>query len=119
MREAIEVFRKAGIRLERLERVPPQAIPWILSLPDGVFARVAASIIAIDPEARSSMWEDLQRGRETEIDHISGEVVALASAHGARAPINEAIVRLIKEAEAAKRSPALGAEALLERIELV
>lgn len=118
MREAIGVIKKAGIQLERLERVPPEAVPWILNLPDAVFSRVAASIIAIDPEARSSMWEDLNRGRETEIDYISGEVVALANAHGARAPINEAIVRLIKEAEAAKRSPALRAEELLARVEL-
>lgn len=116
VREALGVIKAAGIQLERLERVPPSAIPWILNLPDALFSRVAASLIAIDPEARSSMWEDVTRGRVTEIDHITGEVVALAKAHGVRAPINEAIVRLIKEAEVAKRSPGLGAEELLSRL---
>lgn len=116
MSEALSVIKKAGIKLERLEGVPPQAVPWLLRLPDALFTRVARSVIAIDPEARSSMWEDLTRGRVTEIDHINGEVVALARARGERAPINEAIVGLLKEAEAAKRSPKLGAAELGARL---
>ena len=32
----------------------------------------------IDPEARSSMWEDLQRGRATEIDYLQGVITAIA-----------------------------------------
>jgi 2-dehydropantoate 2-reductase len=28
----------------------------------------------IDPEARSSMWEDLQRRRRTEIDYLQGVI---------------------------------------------
>ncbi len=34
-------------------------------------------MLAIDPEARSSMWEDLTRGRPTEIDYLQGAVVAI------------------------------------------
>ena len=37
------------------------AIPRILRLPDWLFRRVARRMLAIDPQARSSMWEDLQR----------------------------------------------------------
>jgi 2-dehydropantoate 2-reductase len=118
MSEAIGILRRAGITLERLERVPPPAIPWILRLPDALFSRVASSIIAIDPQARSSMWEDLTLGRVTEIDYINGEVVALAQARGESAPVNAAIVGMIKEAEAAKRSPRLSAGGLLAQLGL-
>ena len=38
----------------------------------------------IDPEARSSMSEDLQRGRRTEIDYLQGVVVEIAGRHGLR-----------------------------------
>jgi hypothetical protein len=40
----------------------------LLRLPDAVFAMLLGSTMKIDPEARSSMWEDLQRRRRTEID---------------------------------------------------
>ena len=36
----------------------------------------------IDPQARSSMWEDLQRGRRTEIDYLQGVIIELATGTG-------------------------------------
>jgi len=56
-------------------------------------------MLRIDPEARSSMWEDLQAGRRTEIDYLNGAVVTLARASGRPAPANERIVELIRRAE--------------------
>ena len=56
-------------------------------------------MLKIDAEARSSMWEDLQAGRRTEIDYINGAVVALATQHGLEAPINRKIIELIQAAE--------------------
>jgi 2-dehydropantoate 2-reductase len=62
----------------------------------------------IDPEARSSMWEDLQRGRRTEIDYLQGVIVSIAERRGLAAPLSKRIVALIKRAEAeAKGSPGL------------
>jgi 2-dehydropantoate 2-reductase len=59
-------------------------------------------MLAIDPEARSSMWEDLERRRPTEIDHLQGAILRLATKTGVRVPLTERIVRLVKEAEAAR-----------------
>ena len=111
--EALGVLEAAGIRPVRIEGVAPAMIPRILRLPDWLFRRVAARLLAVDPEARSSMWEDLTRGRPTEIDYLQGAVLALARRHDVRAPATEAIVRLVKQAETAKAgSPGLGADAL-------
>jgi 2-dehydropantoate 2-reductase len=99
VREAVELLGAAQQELPRLGTLPPQWIWRLLLLPDPIFRRVAKQVVAIDPTARSSMWDDLEAKRTTEIDYIQGEIVALAERLGRRAPINRALVRLVKEAE--------------------
>ncbi len=72
----------------------------MLELPDRVFRLLAARAVAIDPQARSSMWDDLEAKRPTEIDQLQGEVVALAQRLGRAAPVNSALVGLVRAAEA-------------------
>ena len=111
MREALAVIEAEGIAPVSTTPLPASLTPFILKLPDALFTRIAASMVKIDPKARSSMWEDLQRGRRTEIDHLQGLIVALAQRHGLPAPLSTRIVALIREAErAAKGSPGLSAE---------
>ena len=111
--EALRVLKAAGVEPARMEGLAPKMIPRVLRLPDWLFRRVAARMLAVDPQARSSMWEDLARGRATEIDYLQGAVLALAREHAVRAPVTEGIVRLVKQAEAARAgSPGLGADAL-------
>ncbi len=102
MTEALVVMGKAGIRPMRLTSLPHALVPRILNLPTWAFVRVAKKTLAMDPHARSSMWEDLQAGRQTEIDDINGEVVRLAQRIGREAPYNARIVTLIKDAQAAR-----------------
>jgi 2-dehydropantoate 2-reductase len=65
----------------------------------------------IDPEARSSMWEDLQRGRRTEIDYLQGVITEIADRRGLQAPLSRRITALIRKAEAdGKGAPGLTAE---------
>ena len=106
--EALTVLGAAGIRPGAVEGVPPWAIPRILRLPDWPFRVVARRMLAIDPQARSSMWEDLLRRRITEVDYLQGAILTLAKRIGAATPMTERIVRLIKEAEKARAgSPGL------------
>lgn len=99
MREGLTVMRASGVLPAKAARLPPRWVPWVLDLPDAIFMRVARSMLKIDPEARSSMWEDLQRGRVTEIDYINGEIVRLASTVGVDAPLNRAMVDLMHKIE--------------------
>src|SRR6185503_6007423 len=100
--EALGVMKAAGMRPAAIEGVPPRAIPFILRLPDALFRRVARRMLAVDPQARSSMWEDLRRGRPTEIDYLQGAILALARTSGVEAPLTQRISSLVKRAEAAR-----------------
>ena len=95
MEEALGVLEVAGIQPAKLTPVPPNWLPALLRLPDGLFRVLAARMLRIDAQARSSMADDLAMGRRTEIDALCGEVVRLAQAQGMRAPGNERMVQLI------------------------
>ncbi|MFI5364109.1 MAG: ketopantoate reductase family protein [Candidatus Binatia bacterium] len=49
---------------------------------------------------RSSMLQDLERGRRTEIDAINGEVWKRGTAHGIVTPVNALLTRLVHAREA-------------------
>jgi 2-dehydropantoate 2-reductase len=99
--EGLAVLAAKNIRPARIEGVPPKAIPHLLRLPDWLFRLVARRMLAIDPEARSSMWQDLQLQRPTEVDFLQGAILALAERAGVKAALNERVHRLVKEAERA------------------
>ena len=97
--ELLGLLDAAGIRPAKLTPLPPHWIPRLLGVPDFVFSRLASKMLAIDPQARSSMWEDLEAGRKTEIDYINGEVLRLAEKQRRAAPVNARLIELIRAAE--------------------
>jgi 2-dehydropantoate 2-reductase len=111
-REALAVGQRAGRTAARLTPLPPEWIPRLLTVPDIVFRNVASSMLAIDPLARSSMWEDLEAGRVTEVDWINGEVVRLGREYGVVTPVNDLLVELIRDAERGGRRTWSGPELL-------
>ncbi|MEY9849049.1 2-dehydropantoate 2-reductase [Streptacidiphilus sp. BW17] len=113
-REALIAYRTAGVRPAKLGPMPAAITPHVLRLPDALFRRVAASTLDIDEQARSSMWEDLERGRPTEIDSLQGEIVALAARHGQSAPANACLTRLVHEPETAPEVVSWTGERLLQ-----
>ena len=98
--EALDALEAARRTVARLTVIPPRWMPRLLTLPDAVFSRLARRVVAVDPHARSSMWDDLEAGRPTEVDYLQGEIVALAETVGRTAPVNRALVGLIRAAEA-------------------
>jgi 2-dehydropantoate 2-reductase len=115
--EALTVMKVAGIEPARTGKVIPKLTPYILSLPNFLFKKIAAAMLKIDPKARSSMYEDFKLKRKTEIDFLNGEILNLAQLQGIDAPINQAIVNLVKEAENKKQgSPKYSAEFLKQAV---
>lgn len=97
--EALQLLDIAHIKPAKLTPLPPSWIPKLLKVPTWAFKLLANKMLAIDPLARSSMWEDLEAGRTTEIDYINGEVVQLAAQLNRQAPVNHKLIALIKAAE--------------------
>lgn len=98
--EALELLDAAGIRPAQTGPIPPKLLPHAIAAPDLIFRHLLLRVQKIDPQARSSMADDLAAGRATEIDYLNGEVVRLAERLGRDAPVNRAIVGLIKQREA-------------------
>jgi 2-dehydropantoate 2-reductase len=111
MVEGLSAVRAAGIKPVSPTPVPASLTPHLLRLPDAVFAVLLGRTMKIDPEARSSMWEDLQRGRRTEIDYLQGVITGIADRYGLQVPLSRRVVALIKSAEVSgKGSPGLTPE---------
>ena len=109
--EGLAAIKAEGIKPVSSTPIPAGWTPHMLRLPDAVFEMLLGRTMKIDPEARSSMWEDLRRGRRTEIDYLQGVITEIADRHGLQAPLSRRIVALIKSAEAAgKGSPGLAPE---------
>jgi 2-dehydropantoate 2-reductase len=105
MAEGLAVLRAAGIRPASSTPAPLAWTPFLLRLPDAIFGAMLGRTMKIDPEARSSMWQDLKQGRTTEIDYLQGAIIALAEQNGVDVPLSRRIVALIREAETTRRGP--------------
>lgn len=81
-REGIEVAEKCGVRLPSCD---------IIEKTKQVASRTAGN--------RSSMLQDMERGRRSEIEAISGALVKLAAGVGVPAPINSTLHALVKAME--------------------
>lgn len=112
MREELAMLRAAGIEPAKVGAVPPRLLPATIDTPDWLFNNLFLRIQKVDPKARGSMAADFDAGRPSEVDFLNGEVVALARQLGRTAPVNAAIVRLVKEAEAGGRKTWTGADLL-------
>ncbi|MBM2710347.1 2-dehydropantoate 2-reductase [Mesorhizobium caraganae] len=111
--EALAAMKASGIAPARIGGLRPGLLPKLLRLPDWLFRLVARRMLAIDPQARSSMWDDLQRGRPTEIGDLQGAVLSLAEKAGTPAPLLKRVTALVRQAEREKRgSPGLTPEAV-------
>jgi 2-dehydropantoate 2-reductase len=114
MAEGLAAIRADGIKPVSPTPIPSGWMPPLLRLPDAIFEVLRGRTMKIDPEARSSMWDDLQRGRRTEIDYLQGVVTEIADRHGLEAPLSRRIVALVKRAETARNgSPGLTPEQIL------
>lgn len=81
------------------------------------FASDAEDLVRRGPEQRihpikgvaregSSTWQSLARGGAIEVDHLTGEIVRLARAHGVPAPVNEYFLALAEELARSGAPPA-------------
>lgn len=99
IREGLWVAQRSGRSVGGFGRIDPRLAARILPLPNWLFFRIAAQMLTIDPEAKTSTLQDLERGRPTEVDALHGGVVRLARAAGVKAPKNAWVVEQVKGRE--------------------
>lgn len=99
MQEYIDLCKHHKWTIVTPSPIPPQHLPSLLKLPNFIFTRAAKRLLTIDPLARSSMWEDIQAGRKTEIEYLNGWVARECEKAGLQCPANKEITKKIKRLE--------------------
>lgn len=82
MREVIDVAEKEGIALS-LEDVDK----W------------KTVLMTLGPEGKTSMLQDVEAGRKTEVDIFAGKVIRLGETHRVPVPVNRVLFNMIRVAE--------------------
>ena len=117
MEEALTVMARGGVAPAPVGEVDPRKLLAAMKMPNWLYGLTAARRLKIDAEARSSMLDDLEAGRPTEIDELQGEILTRARDLSVPAPVNAAVLSLIRKAEAAgKGSPRLSPAQVQARI---
>lgn len=105
--ESIRIPVSAGVKLEGFDGYEPE-----LMLPESAAELQAATDSLAEmgehywqqEKRRTGIWRDLAvRKRKTEVDARVGELVRLGRAKGLEMPLNEALLRMIREIEDGKR----------------
>jgi len=117
LREGLEVAAASRRTVASIGTLSPRLILRLLSLPDAVIGRLLGRMVRIDPRARSSTLQDLDRGRRTEIDYLNGEIVRLARDAGLDAPANLFVTERVHELESQEVLRFLTPEDLLRGIQ--
>ena len=74
----------------------PQALYPLTLLATFAHEMLAPAVLSRSAAHRSSMVQDIEGGRRTEIDTLNGAVARLGAAHGIATPTHDAIIALIK-----------------------
>jgi 2-dehydropantoate 2-reductase len=82
MREAIALAQAAGVDLGERDVADWHAI-----------------LATLSPQGKTSMLQDVEAGRKTEVEILSGKAVELGRAYGIPTPVNQALLRIIRVLE--------------------
>ncbi len=101
LREGLAVAQAAGVRLEPLPGFPVVAFKAILGSPLPVASAFLGRAVRKGRSADSmtSTLQSLRRGRRTEIDYLSGEIVRVGRELGLPTPCTALAVELVHEVE--------------------
>ena len=110
LQEAITVLDHASIAHAKSGPLPAAKIVKMLRTPNWFFNTLVLPRQKLDPNSQTSMAQDLSAGKPTEIDTINGEILHIAQKSDTSAPLNAAIMNLIKKAENGGKTQYSGAE---------
>lgn len=102
--ECVAAFARAGITLAKIPGRPDvNSLRRFLSLLDapvaGGLVQLGARWIYNRKPIVFSLYQDLLRGKQTEVDYINGHLAGLAERHGLAAPRNRLVMTMVHELE--------------------
>ncbi len=111
--EAINIVELSGVSVGQFNGRSPKSLLRTLSLPNWIYKIVMQKIVKIDAKARSSMLDDLEAGRPSEINFLQGEIVRKAQKLNHQAPYNQTILDAVETAFERGVSPTLSGKEIL------
>jgi 2-dehydropantoate 2-reductase len=56
-------------------------------------------LAGLSPEGKTSMLQDIEAGRKTEVEMFAGKITQLGADHGVPTPVNQTLLRIIRVLE--------------------
>ena len=107
------VAKKLGIKMEKFGGLLPEKFGVHKGSHPVFFRYLALRIVGRKyRELKSNIHQSIEKGQRTEVDYLNGEIVRRGEDAGVPTPVNEAVVRIVKEIEEKKRN--MGIENLEE-----
>jgi 2-dehydropantoate 2-reductase len=107
--EAVRVAQALGYKLEKMDNMEPEtftkAADGVESALSEVTRNLLASTVGRSEDQRTSMAQDVLKGRRTETDSVNGYVAARGEAVGVPAPTNAKVHLLVKRVESGELKP--------------
>jgi 2-dehydropantoate 2-reductase len=105
--ETYDVGIKAGVKFADLMGVSPSIVLVRNKADFDQASKLLEMGFANHRATKPSMWQDIEKGRKTEVDFVNGYVVRKGVAVGLKTPANELVTKVINEMEDGKRKPSL------------
>jgi len=120
--EGLRVLDNAGIELVRTPGLSDvlrfrRLLATIDAPPVAAVLRLVLTKLVVPKRIVYSVYQDLVRGRKTEIDFVNGEIVRLAETHGTEAPLNATVVEMVRELERREPGSFFSRENVVSRFE--
>ncbi len=117
LEEGLAICEGAGLTPKNFGKTSTKKTISVLRLPNALFTPVMNSILKIDENARSSMLDDLEAGKNSEVEYLQGAIVGLAEQTGQYAPINTIILNEVRKAFRLHQSPQYSGDDMLALID--
>ena len=102
IKEGLHIMERAGIKLSSLPSLPILILKTLLNMPLPVTSQVLGLLsksMGTLPVMGSTL-QSIQRGKNTEIDFLNGEIVTFGKKLGIPTPYNTCIVNMVHQVEA-------------------
>lgn len=99
LKTATRVREAAGLFEAAMEEVVAVAAKEGVTLTQEDVKTIYRTIDTLSDEGKTSMCQDVEAGRKTEVELFAGTVIALAQKHGVSVPVNETLYALLRSIE--------------------